>query len=263
MKILLEEGAFLENQTKILNTLAEMKISHTLWNHKSYPPYDGKDKNVFFMGSYLTANNLKLAGYQYVLNIGKEYHYSNWSSNIKDGLFNKHIILIPAGLISNFSKILAQSFSKLNTNCGKLKGKVRTVEEIESGRYLNFIFNEDLVVLAPPQETFDEYRCVIKSTPKEDNLGYNYSIVTSSLYKRAGVDLADYTQELPLNHNSTLLSLLEKAEDFKPHKVFVCDVNINNKNELSIMNINSIHTSPLYGCDFKLLFDEVRLMNEA
>ena len=262
MKCLLEQGVF-ENENDILKTLADMKISHSLWDHKSYPPYDPKvEKDVFFLGSNLTAQNLKNAKYPYHISIGEEYNYSYWGAHIKE-IFNWSGLMSSAGRLLNMyanrnpkydqREHNMKMFFRSNSGNGLLKGGPRTTKEIIPE--LNYLFPHEIVVMAEDEDVVDEYRCVVEATHKDDGPS-EYQVLTSSSYIIDGKRCTNY-KLLDQSYQDKLVGML-KASTYRAPRLFMCDVHIDDDGELSVMDVKSANCSNFYGCDLVAFFDGVK-----
>lgn len=270
MKCLVEQGVF-DNQDEILKTLAEMKISHSLWDHKSYPPYDPKvETDVFFLGSTLTAQNIKNAKYPYHISIGDDYDYSHFGAHIKE-IFNWAFLMGSAGSILNMYERRNKSldgfnddvkmFFRSNSGIGRLSGGTRTSDEIVAE--LKNLFKDEIVVMAEENDITDEYRCFVSPVYHEDGTIETYKVLTSSSYILNGERSTDY-KPLDSANQAVLIDLLKSNHEYFPPKIFACDVHIDSDGMLTVLDINTANCSKFYGCDLKAFFDGVkRIVDET
>lgn len=106
--------------------------------------------------------------------------------------------------------------------------------------------NSELVVIAPAQKIYDEYRVFVDFDNEE--------VVTGSTYGWRGNDpIRDYKTELPQVVIEECLKVIGefKSNYFEPAPHFFVDIHHNTtNNECSLIEIGSPHTCGLYGCDY-------------
>jgi hypothetical protein len=265
MKVLLEQGAFPESQDKLLKELDNLRIDHTLWDSKSYPPYEGQDKDVFFYGSIGTALNLKNAGYAHQIYLGKEFEYSYFHSHINK-MFNEDVLYCTKNFAMKKSKMgptrlsADDIFCRSNSGNKLLVGAVRTYAQVIQDLEHSPLFEESLLALAEKRELNDEYRCIVKCKYDNQTDLWGYDVVCSSLYMGAGAPI-ESDKQLDEVLIKQLLNIFETST-YHPFPLFVCDVHVDKTNKVSIVEINSPNCSGLYGCDINQFLQEVNKLNE-
>ncbi len=265
MKVLLEQGAFPETQDKLLKELDNLRIDHTLWDSKSYPPYDGQDKDVFFYGSIGTALNLKNAGYAHQIYLGKEFEYSYFHSHI-DEMFNEDVLFCTKAFAIKKSKkgpkelSAADMFCRSNSGNKLLVGAVRTSAQVIQDLEDSPMFPESLLVLAEKRELNDEYRVVCGCKYDEESDRHTFDIVCSSKYMGKGT-IVDGGPPLSAELEQDLLDII-RFSDYNTIPLFVCDVHVDEENKLTVVEINSPNCSGLYGCDLNKFLQKVSKLNE-
>ena len=255
MKLLIEAGIFPEYQDHLILLAAKHKITHTLWDSKSYPPYQGKDNSVFFFGSILTARNLQNAKYQHQIWLNKEFDYFNLSGHVWP-ILNSEYVGMSFGNIANIIKRESgfgfddnfEIFIKSNSGYKTIPGHLSTVNNfIKENIYQ--VFNEDVVIMAPKQQILKEYRMVVRCEPNDDSSDWSNSIVCSNLFMKNG-QFVETNEEAPQEVIDKVVQILN-ASTYHPFPMFTLDVAIDSKDEVKPIEANSLNTSGLYGCNLE------------
>lgn len=255
MRLLIEAGVFPEYQDHLLLLASKHKITHTLWDSKSYPPYHGRDNKVFFFGSILTARNLQNANYQHQIWLNKEFDYFNFSGHVHPILNNEYVAMSFGNLSnlvkeeSNFSfDDTVEVFIKSNSGYKTIPGHTSTIHNFVKDNIYQ-VFNEDVVIMAPKQTILKEYRMVVRCESNDDGSDWGNTIVCSNLFMKDG-QFVETNESAPTEVVDEVARILN-ASTYHPFPMFTLDVAINHKNEVKPIEANSMNTSGLYGCDLE------------
>lgn len=253
MKLLIEAGIFPEYQDHLMLLAAKHKITHTLWDSKSYPPYDGKDNKVFFIGSILTALNLINAKYRYQIWLNKEFDYFNFSGHVTPILNNEYVGMSFGSLSnltksSNISDDLSEIFIKSNSGYKTIPGHLSTINNFVKDNIYQ-VFNEAVVIMAPKKQILKEYRMVVKCESNDNESDWTNSIICSNLFMENN-QFVETNESAPQEIIDEVTKILN-ASTYHPFPMFTLDVAIDDKMEVKPIEANSINTSGLYGCDIE------------
>lgn len=260
MKLLIEANVFPEYQDHLTSLAAKNKISYTVWDPKSYPPYDGKDTSVFFFGSILTALNLKAAKYSHQIWLDRQFDYFNFSGHMPE-LLNAEYLGMSFGALK---RVITQQreedtepvFIRSNSGYKTVPGHVSLVTDFISQNIYK-IFNEEVVIISGIQDDIiAEYRYVIRCEPSDDESDWNYKIISGDTYILNG-QFNDSLKTPPQEITDQVIKILNEST-YHPFPMFTLDVAHTPYGKAKIIEANSLNTSGLYGNDLEAVLLNLR-----
>lgn len=258
MHFLIENMVFPETQKKLVDTLCEMRVNHTVWDASVNPPLDGRDSGVFVFGRIDTVMHLLAGRYRYQLWFGPKFDYSYLMGHL-DSLLNEVSMLLPVKSLYRMLMLEGDDeidvFYRSNSAFKKLVGAVRSNGQLLVDLKESNLFNEELIVLSEEKDIKDEYRLIIRAEHKEEEDAWVYKIITSSHYMSSGNVITD-GDELPESYYTKVLDILDRST-FHPYPMFALDVTIDKDDKIKIIEANSLNTCNLYTCDIRKVIESI------
>lgn len=255
MKLLIEAGIFPEYQDHMMLLASKHKITHTVWDSKSYPPYGGKDNKVFFIGSILTALNLKASQYCHQIWLDKQFDYFNFSGHVSP-ILNSEYCGMSFGNLSNLIRNEGslqfddevEVFIKSNSGYKTVPGHTSSLKNFVNDNIYK-VFNETVLIMAPKQQIAREYRMVVRCQSNDDSSEWSNSVVASNLFMKGG-EFVETNEEAPTEVKDKVVEIMN-ASTYHPFPMFVLDVATDICGAVKIVEANSLNTSGLYGIDIE------------
>jgi len=241
-KNLFNEDAF----TELLLQLDRQNVKYQVVNvipfaHEMDPDVN-VDDNVFVVGA-TSMNKIArkknwIPGY-----FDENLQYSNLLHFYDEHMLNIESVVKP---LHTIEKMWDDFFIRPNNDNKQFSGQVMTWEEFESWRTsvialdgessLTTLTADDLVVMAPLQEIYAEYRFYV----------VDGKIITGSMYKRSNrvhyVNVTEHSDPELWNFSQQMINL------WRPNRAFALDIAMT-ENGYHVLEINAINSAGFYACD--------------
>lgn len=260
MRWIIEENLFPENVDRLVESLKKHGIKYKLQDFVLYNDVNLNNEESFFYGSlqsakFLLNNKKKFGNVKVMCNLDK-FKCSYYYPIFKDFLFQEDWFFINFGQLKNLFKHTGNFFCRPNSGDKIFTGKlVKSIEDID---YLNFydeVTPDTLCLIAKPKKIAEEARFVINAKTK--------NIVTGSLYSHDGLMLENPENMTriddivrPVEIHDYVNKVIQSV-DYFPDDFYTLDIAMDENDNFSVLEVNSMSCSGLYNCDFDKIVKEI------